>query len=414
MANKIKEEKDWIAILWLVFFLYSVISRVFKFINTGSFFLTSIMLIIAFLGMRSIKKSRIECTIFKPFIYVYIYNIALFVIGLMYIPDVLYIKFYLSLFTNILLFSIFFYTCSQKSKAIILIQKLFKYVLPVYLFGIIVQYLSGMTFLNPFNLTLFPALYLFIPPNDKRILILMLLLSFFSIVVYADFRALVFLHLVGLFTLLLRFKSYVSLTIIKKMTYILLFLPLFLTLISVFSGWNPFTILDGSAFSSFVIGSQKIQMAGDSRSQFFGEIYDHLDKYNALLWGTTPGIGYQTSLRNVDNEFYEFLRNGRLTTEIGILEFFHYGGFANVCIVFTVFGLCIRNIFKYAKSRWAYTAAFYISFRWLFLFMEGDIAMTAQWFGLFLIMGLFCNKKILIMTDRKIQESISNSIKITN
>ena len=143
-------------------------------------------------------------------------------------------------------------------------------------------------------------------------------------------------------------------------------------------------------------------MSGDSRSFLFKEIYNHLCKYNALLWGTTPGIGYQSVLMNVDDDFFSLLKDGRLLTEVGILEFFHFGGLINVVLVLTVFFSAIQIIFKNANNRLAYIAALYLSIRWCFLFIEGDITMSIQWLGLFLILGFFTNKKILILTDKQL------------
>lgn len=105
-------------------------------------------------------------------------------------------------------------------------------------------------------------------------------------------------------------------------------------------------MLDNESYSSFSIGNETIDMAGDSRSYFYSEIYEHLCKYNALIWGTTPGIGYQTSLANASDSFYDLLKVGRIDTEVGVLEFFHYGGIINVTLLFCFFLSFVRNIFK--------------------------------------------------------------------
>ena len=117
-------------------------------------------------------------------------------------------------------------------------------------------------------------------------------------------------------------------------------------------------------------------MAGDSRSYFYSEIYEHLCKYNALIWGTTPGIGYQTSLANSSDSFYDLLKVGRIDTEVGVLEFFHYGGIINVTLLFCFFLSFVRNIFKKSQNRFSYIICVYVAFRWFFLFMEGDIIMS--------------------------------------
>lgn len=398
-----KIKKYWIHYLWIFILIYPIFS-----LNVGTPALGNgifvLMLAIALGGAGIIVKSKKnDCNkvLLKHYTFLYCYNILLFLIGFLFIPSLLYLKFYISFFINILLFSIFYYFNTKPLASIDFIHKLIKYVLPCYLIVLISINLLPSIRYNIYYLSLFPVLYIFVPLKNKLTLLLLITLTFFSILSNIDYRALILLNLIGIVIYLIRIIN-IPIKLIKITTYFLILLPLFIILLSVCTGWNPFTILDNSSAQSFSLAGEKIVMSGDSRSFLFKEIYNHLCKYNALLWGTTPGIGYQSALMNVDDDFYNFLKEGRLLTEVGILEFFHFGGFINVILVLTVFLSAIQIIFKKANSRLAHIVALYLSIRWCFLFIEGDITMSVQWLGLFLILGFFTNKDILRLTDKQL------------
>lgn len=401
--NSIALKKNWIHFLWLFILIYPMLSLNFGFPFLGNIITSALMLAIAIGGFQSIFISAQSNRILhRQYSCLYFYNILLFSIGFTFIPNLLYFNFYISFFISILLLSMFYYFNANLIQTLDFIQKLFKYTLPIYLIILIGSSLMGNFKYDVFHLSIFTILYLFVPTKSKIMVGMLIATSFFSIILNTDFRALILLNLMGGVTLLLRIKTNIPIKIIKIATYFFLILPIAITILSVITGWNPFTILDGSSAQSFSLVGEKIVMSGDSRSFLYKEIYNHLCKYNALLWGTTPGIGYQSSLMFVDTSFYDSLRHGRIDTEVGILEFFHFGGIINVSLLFSVFVFTVQTIFKNARNRLAHIAALYLSFRWLFLFMEGDIIMTAQWLGLLIILGFFSNKKILRLTDKRL------------
>lgn len=400
--NNTKLKKNWIHYLWLFILIYPIFS-----LNTGFPALGNIIFILMFAiaigGYKYISISQKHCskTLHRQYTSLYYYNILLFLIGFLFIPNPLYFKFYISFFINLLLFSIYYYFNAKPLNAIDFIQKLTKYVLPLYLIVLILANTTNSIKYNIYYLTLFSVLYIFVPSKNKISILLLVILTFLTIILNTDYRALIVLNMIGGFIFVLRFIK-VPINLIKILTYIFILLPIFIIILSVCTGWNPFTILDSSSAESFSLAGEKIVMSGDSRSFLYKEIYNHLCKYNALLWGTTPGIGYESVLMNVDDDFYNFLKDGRLLTEVGILEFFHFGGFINTILVLMIFLSAIQMIFKYAHSRLAHLAALYISFRWFFLFMEGDITMSVQWLGLFVVLGFFTNKEILTLTDKQL------------
>lgn len=401
--NNITFKKNWIHFLWLFILMYSILSLNFGFPFLGNITISALMLVIAIGGWKSISNPfQYGDTLHKQYFYLYFYNIILFLIGFIFIPNLLYFKFYIIFFINILLFSMFYYFNANLSVTLDFVQRLFKNVLPLFLAILIGSSIIGTFRYNVFHLSIFTILYLFVPIKSKKMIIFLIAFSFFSIILNTDFRALILLNLMGILILLLRIMTNISIRAIKLMTYIVLGLPIVLLILSIATGWNPFTILDGSSVQSFSLAGEKIKMAGDSRSFLYKEIYDHLCKYNALLWGTTPGIGYQSVLMYVDTDSYNILEDGRIDTEVGILEFFHFGGFINVTLLFSVFAAAVRMIFKKARNRLAYIAALYLSLRWCFLFMEGDMIMTVQWLGLFIVLGFFSNRKFLNYTDKQL------------
>lgn len=397
--------------LWIFILCYSILSMNFGFPPLGNIIFI-IMIAISVNSWNYIARSKLVCfpIIHKTYMFLYIYNILLFLIGLFFIADLFYFKFYVSFFINILLFSTFYYFNVNIKGSFDFIFILLKYVMPLYFIVLLVNYSITKLNYNVFNLSLFTILYLFVPLKRGLILYLLIAFSLLSVLLNIDYRALILLNIVGLLMYVLRITR-ISTHIIKYLTYSFLALPICLIIMSITIGINPFTLLDNSSAQSFSLAWENIVMAGDSRSFLYKEVYDHLCKYNAILWGTTPGIGYQSSLMNVDADFYSLLKNGRILTEVGILEFFHFGGIINVTLLFLVFVFSTRMIFKYAQNRLSYVAALYLSIRWFFLFMEGDISMSVQWLGLFVVLGFFANKNILSLSDKKLNEILINIYK---
>lgn len=398
--NSIILKKHWVHLLWLFILTYPILSLNLGFPVLENIITSALMLIIAIGGWKSMSNPfRYIDMLHNLYFYLYIYNIFLFLIGFQFIPNSLYFNFYISSFICILLFSMFYYFNVNLLATFDFIQKLFKYVLPLYLVILVGNYFIGAFEYNIYHLSLFTILYLFVPIKSKKMIGILIAFSFFSIILNTDFRALILLNLIGIFILLLRVMTNVPIRIIKFMTYFVLGLPIVLLILSVATGWNPFTVLDGTSAQSFSLAGEEIVMEGDSRSLLYEEIYSHLCKYDALLWGTTPGIGYQTVLGKI----YKMLNEGRILTEVGILEFFHFGGMINVTLLFSIFIFAVRTIFKNAHNRLAYIAALYLSLRWGFLFIEGEVTLIAQWLGLFVVLGFFTNRKLLNCTDKQLK-----------
>lgn len=400
--------KNIVPLLIIFLLLQGTFSYVFH------FFLSTIathviILILAVSGCIVLKKGIMKTRVGKYFTWLYGYNILLFLIGFFFITDSLYMSFYISFFCMMLVFSSFYYFATYPANTMSMIGVIIKYVLPIYATVLILNYIFmpfGQMY-DRYYLSFFPMLYLFLPFVSKKQLLICLALSLIVIMRESDFRALILLNLFGIFICIINvYRHNFSKRSLRLLTHIFFILPIVLLFLSITIGLNPFRLLDDSIFSSFSLGNETIKMAGDSRSYFYSEIYNHLCKYKALLWGTTPGIGYETSLANVDNDFYEMLKVGRIDTEIGILEFFHYGGLINVALLLFFFLTFVRNVFKKSKNYFSNVVCIYVAFRWFFLFMEGDIIMYMQWISLFIVMGLFCNHNMLDMTDNELKATM--------
>ena len=243
--NIVKLKKYWIHYIWIFILIYPIFSLNVGIpaLGNGIFIL---MLAIALGGIKIIIKFRRRfCNniLQKQYTYLYYYNILLFLIGFLFIPNLLYLKFYISFFINVLLFSIFYYFNTNTLGSIDFIQKLIKYVLPCYLIVLISANLSSSIRYNVYYLTLFPVLYIFIPIRNKLTILLLIMLTFFSIILNIDYRALILLNLIGLIIFLIRIINMPT-KLIKFTTYFFILLPFFIILTSVCTGWNPFTVLD--------------------------------------------------------------------------------------------------------------------------------------------------------------------------
>lgn len=400
--------KNIVPLLIIFLLLYGTFSYVFHFFL--SIIATHVIILtLAVSGCIAFKKEIMKIKVGKYFTWLYGYNILLFMVGFFFITDSLYMSFYISFFCMMLVFSSFYYFATYPANTMSMLGVIIKYVLPIYATVLILNYIFmpfGQMY-DRYYLSFFPMLYLFLPFVSKRQLLICLALSLIVIMREPDFRALILLNLFGIFIYIINaYECKFSKRFLRLLTYIFFTLPIVLLFLSITIGLNPFRLLDDSIFSSFSLGNETIKMAGDSRSYFYSEIYNHLCKYKALLWGTTPGIGYETSLANAGDDYYDMLKVGRIDTEVGILEFFHYGGLINVTLLFIFFLVFVKEVFKKSKNRFSYVVCVYVAFRWGFLFMEGDIIMYMQWIGLFIVVGLFCNHNMLNMTDDELKATM--------
>ncbi|WP_278888115.1 hypothetical protein [Leyella stercorea] len=407
--GKLFTQYNLIPLLIIFLLVYGTFSYSFHFFISG---ITThiLLLLLAICGFISFRKDIMQVKSGKYFTFLLAYNILLFLVGFFLVKDPLYMNFYISFFIMLLIFSSFFYYTTHITETLALIGIIIKYIVPIYVvvLGLNLYIFPNRLMYDKYYLSFFPMLYLFLPFFNRKILLINILFSLIVIMREADFRALVLLNLFGILIYSINsLNALFTKRILRLLTYLLLALPFVFLLLSITTGLNPFTLLDNESYSSFSIGNETIDMAGDSRSYFYSEIYEHLCKYNALIWGTTPGIGYQTSLANASDSFYDLLKVGRIDTEVGVLEFFHYGGIINVTLLFCFFLSFVRNIFKKSQNRFSYIICVYVAFRWFFLFMEGDIIMYMQWFSLFIVIGLFCNERILTMRDHELKSTIT-------
>lgn len=385
--------------------LYGVLSYSFHFFLSGV--ITHLLLLfLAIWGCLAFKKDFLREKVSKIFCVLFIYNVLLYLVGFYFVEDSLYMSFYISFFISTLIFITYCYFSINVEKTLSMLGIIIRYIWPIYAMALVINYVffPSRIMYERFYLSFFPMLYLFLPFCSRKAFGISLIFSLVTIMKEADFRALVLLNLFGFFVyFVITRKKIFRKKILKLLACFFLAFPIGLLMLSICTGLNPFTLLDCSSFSSFSLGNETIAMSGDSRSFLFVEIYEHLCKYNALIWGTTPGIGYQTSLANVNDDFFMLLRNGRIDTEVGILEFFHFGGLINVTLLFAFFCTFLKGVFAKAKNRFAYVVCVYVAFRWFFLFMEGDIVMHMQWISLFIVMGLFSSDRLLKMTDKELE-----------
>ena len=170
-----------------------------------------------------------------------------------------------------------------------------------------------------------------------------------------------------------------------------------------------FTILAMSGISNILKVNTKNSGGEDTRSKLYEEVYIHLKKNNAILWGTTPGIGYRSSLIDLNNDninlpdFWKTWHNGRLSTEAGIVNVFLWGGVINIVFFFLIFWTVVEFASKYANNSLAYGLILFICFRWAFSFIDGVFTYSYQYLTLWIAIGLCLNINFLRLSDKKIK-----------
>ncbi len=344
-------------------------------------YLLSIALFIYFIIINK-KEDRNLVLLF------FCYNLIIFIIAF-FIPNSFdATKILISIFPSVFMILSFFYF-KKLSNAFFIIRVLVSSYLPIISVFLLLSILGfGFRHFKGYDFYILHPLILFVPYLKNRIWWLFILLACLSLSMYQmpDGRAYI---VSALFPIVLVLSHKFKLLTIRRMLAIRVFLLIAPILVFLFVLANTFFL------------KSKFEIEGDSRSFLYVEVIDHLLTHNSLLWGTTPGLGYSSSMADVEYftedgdkvEYYDLWKNGRTSSEAGICDAIHWGGLFNLIVYFLIFYKYSLHAIKYSRNNLCKLLGLYISFRWAFIFIDGSSLYTHQYLSFWLILGL-CSSKL--------------------
>ena len=142
------------------------------------------------------------------------------------------------------------------------------------------------------------------------------------------------------------------------------------------------------------------------RSELYKEIiYDQTDLFN-IIFGKSFAGTYNSNLKDA-YELIKFHRNG---VEVGILEFYLWGGLFFIILFFCL----IRNASAYAMhnshNHIMKIISIFVVLYWCVMSIELQMSQNSWSIAFWLSIGLCYNKRLLNMTDKRISLFIKKRV----
>ena len=237
------------------------------------------------------------------------------------------------------------------------------------------------------------ALFFFKLKNTMKILIALFFIMSFEFDL-TDRTHLIMMSSVAILSLLTIFRWKLITENLNKIRNILLYLPIVLFITASIGLFNIFNLTNTSKFEQTFSNGQTT----DTRTELYKEIiYDQTDIFN-IIFGKSFAGTYNSNLKDA-YELVKFHRNG---VEVGILEFYLWGGLFFIILFFCL----IRNASAYAmrnsRNHIMKVISIFVVLYWCIMSIELQMSQNSWSIAFWLSIGLCYNDRLLNMTDKKI------------
>lgn len=256
---------------------------------------------------------------------------------------------------------------------------------------------------------------LFMPYMSVKWRLFFLLLALNTILFNIDFRG----NIMSISVILLVFILYFFVRknwfmfFIKKGFQFFMYAPIVFALLGVSEIFNIFNF--GENFrDDFVLNySEKVtSISQDTRTGVYTDALKAISESRAYLWGLSAAGRHQTELKNVNDDFYEILINGRMGSEVGILEYLLRGGGIFIMLVLLIYyKSAYLGIWK-SNNLLCKILGLFIAYRWFFLFIEAQPSLNLSNVSIFATIGICFSPIIRKMNDKEIGLFIKKIFKV--
>lgn len=251
-----------------------------------------------------------------------------------------------------------------------------------------------------FNSSFLDVFIFCIPFISKKKSVIILLLSLCVILTNLDERSTIVNLLIPL-SIVIGWR-FIKGNIIRRLLYTtIIVLPIILVILGILGTFNIFQY---AAENEFQLEGANRTMLVDSRTGIFQDVFLGIYNNNSALWGLGGnGKVYSYLMDKVDYDFDTFYKGGRGATESGMLNYIMYAG----VIGLVIYGLLLLKagqlaLFK-SNSSFMKMLGLYITFKFLFSFVDDRIAFNCHTLYFFIWIGMCFNKSFRQMDDIEIK-----------
>lgn len=151
----------------------------------------------------------------------------------------------------------------------------------------------------------------------------------------------------------------------------------------------------------------------DSRTVVYVDVLNHLYTKDKLIYGVSPTGRHESSLKAVGtNEYYFFYKDGRLGTEVGILEYLLRGGLLYLTVFMVLIFYSANISLLKSNNDFSKMIAMYIFIYWGISFIELQPSSGMWSLSFFIAIGIALNPTIRKMNNRQIKNVLFKDIAV--
>lgn len=151
----------------------------------------------------------------------------------------------------------------------------------------------------------------------------------------------------------------------------------------------------------------------DSRTVVYVDVLNHLYNTDKLLYGVSPSGRHESSLKSVGtNDYYFFYKDGRLGTEVGILEYLLRGGLLYLAVFMVLIFYSANISLLKSNNDFSKMVAMYIFIYWGISFIELQPSSGMWSLSFFIAIGIALNPAIRNMNNKQIKNILFNDIAV--
>ena len=285
-----------------------------------------------------------------------------------------------------------------------------KYILPLYIiFSFLVVRSACGSWFVPITIPL-----CFFPTLHKRIKLVMIILAIIVITIDLSARSNVIKFSIPLLLSTLYYaRFFISIAILEFVRKVFFLLPIILLFLAINDVFNPFKMeeyISNSTLNETIISNENSlyseKLTDDTRSFLYAEVIESANKYDYWWFGRSPAKGNET-FAFLDIDMTGF--NERIHNEVSILNIFTWTGIVGVFIYFIIFYRATYLAINQSKSIYLKIIGLFISFRWIYAWVEDINIFSITYIFLWLMIGMCFSNSFRNMTDIEL-ESWINSI----
>lgn len=288
-------------------------------------------------------------------------------------------------------------------KTLIVFRFVFKYIFP---FGFLLIPLTLATNPELYSRIMIPIslFLLFIPFLKFKFKALILLVAVTSILMEIGFRANIIKISFSVLLLLVYYLN-ISRVWLRIINIGLFAIPIVLFTLATTGVFNLFQDISNTKDLQITTNQTTGEtIGGDSRTFLYVEVFQSIHKRGeSLLFGSGVCEGYDSFAVDVSNGTYN---NKRFGTEVAILNILLQSGILGVVVYFLLLFKVSFLAINHSSNSLAKILGLFISFRWMFSFVEEFTQYDLNFYFFWLVMGLLSSSEFRAMNDKEIQNWI--------